>query len=42
MKVADVNATSAAALGGHKALDLAKKKGHVDVVALLEGRGAAT
>ena len=41
-KEADVNATSAAAFGGETALDLAKKKGHVDVVALLESRGAKT
>jgi hypothetical protein len=37
---ADVNAVSAAAVGGHTALGLATKKGHTDVVALLESRGA--
>ena len=37
---ADVNAVSAAAVGGHTALDLATKKRHTDVVALLESRGA--
>ena len=40
LKEADVNAVSAAAVGGHTTLDLATKKGHTDVVALLESRGA--
>jgi hypothetical protein len=41
-KEADVNATSAAALGGETALDLAKKKERVDVVVLLKSCGAKT